>query len=202
MTDINYLSTIALGKINRWDDSKTSGISPITFPGEDAGLTEGIDTLGIASYTNIEGVITGTFKDIQITLRLIKSIADGNQTSGTPLRSPFVNSRDLNDDIKQGNIGMNVGSGTTLTDSNAFFQSWGITTSDKVKNLITGEVSAITSVDSENQLTLTSNIFASTNLVYAVTATIVVKVLSFEPRWELPALNYCTYTLSVMQVAS
>ncbi|MCH7560608.1 MAG: hypothetical protein IIC67_04430 [Thaumarchaeota archaeon] len=45
-----------------------------------------------------------------------------------------------------------------------------------------------------------SDIFASANLEYGVTANINVKVLGFDPRWQPPAVNFCDYTLNLMQV--
>ena len=80
MTDINYLGTIPLGKINGWDDAKNTNIIPITFPGQDSGRTEGIDTLGTTAYFDFRGRFTGDFTTIQTrifktTIRFVNSCA-------------------------------------------------------------------------------------------------------------------------------
>lgn len=206
MADVNLLATIPLGKIKGWDDSKTAGITPISFPGQDAGKTEGIDTLGIIAYINIRGTLVGTFTELQNTIYLIKSIADGQQTSSQTLYSPFVNSDTFVADVKtrrQGGMGTNTStSGSKLIDSGVLFDTRGVQVGDTVKNLITGTTTKVTAVDSETTLSLTADIFPDSSTPYAYTCNIQIKVLSFEVRWNLPGLNYVDYDLSVMQVKS
>lgn len=210
MSDINFLGTIPLGKIYSWEDSKGASITPISFPGLDAGKTEGVDTLGIIAYFDIMGTLTGTFEEIQVIIYDIKNIADGKQTSARGLISPFVNGSTYTGSTKvrrTGNIGANTtATASKLIDSAANFSTWGQredvlgVAQDKVKNLVTGDVAYIDSVDSETQLTLSSDIFPNTGTPYAVTAGINVKVLDIKVRWALPGMSYCNYTLSVMQV--
>jgi len=200
MTDINYINTIPLGKINRWGDTKASSIQPISFPGKDASKTEGVDTLGIIAYYNFSGKWTGEYNTLQSYIASIKSILDGAQIAAVSLQSPFVNAEDSGTN-RVGSVGKNTStSSLKLIDSNATFSIDGVQAGDKVKNLISGEVSTVSSVDSYQQLTLTDNIFTSSDTPYAVTATINVKVLSFAIRWELPGLAIAYYDLSVMQV--
>ncbi len=210
MADINYLGTIALGKINSWDDAKEATISPISFPGLDSGKTEGVDTLGIIAYFNLVGRFTGDFETIQGQIYDIKNIADGKQTSSRALKSPFINSNIYTGTVKSrrsGFISVNTSqSANELIDSTANFDTWGIqgtddsaVTFDRVKNLTTGAVANVVSVDSATTLTISADIFTA-SATYAVTANINVKVLDFRVRWELPGLSYCDYSLSVMQV--
>lgn len=202
MADINYLGLTPLGKIQSWQDSKASSITPISFPGKDAGNTEAIDTLGIIAYVNISGRMTGKFQTIQSYIYAIKGICDGMQTSSTILRSPFVNAIDVNSNIRVGSMGYVTSlTSSKCKDTNATFSTNGIRAGDIVKNLLQGTVATVVSVDSNTQLTLDADIFASTGESYAVTAAINVKVLSFEVTWELPGLTYCDYTLSLIQVA-
>jgi len=204
MVGIHYLSVgdIDLGKINRWQATKASSITPISFPGQDSNKTQGVDTLGIIAYINIGGRIVGTFETLQNAIYDIRTILDGAQTTSSVLRSPFINSKlGASSTRIQGHIGVNTStSANKLVDSNANFSIWGITTSDKVKDLTTGTVYTISSVDSDTQLTLSGDPFTSTGMPYAVTATMNVKVLSFDVVWGLPGLNYVDYTMSVMQV--
>ena len=138
MGDINFIGNTTLGKIQRWDDKKAASITPISFPGKDAGKTEGIDTLGIIAYINFSGRWTGSFKVIQGYIFNIKSIADGQQTSAQTLKSPFVNSVDSNDTRRQGQLGVNTStSANKLVDSGALFSTIGVQVGDIVKNLIT-----------------------------------------------------------------
>jgi len=206
MGDVNYLGTIPLGKVLNWDDSKAAGITPVSFPGQDAGRTEGIDTLGIIAYINITGRLTGTFNSIQNTIYLIKNIADGQQTSSQTLYSPFVNSDTFVGAIKtrrQGGMGTNTSvSANKLVDSTALFSTRGVQVGDLVKNLVTGNTATVTAVVSNTTLSLSSDIFTSTNTPYAYSTNIQVKVLTIDTHWELPGLNYANYDLSVMQVRS
>lgn len=202
MGDINYLGSIPLGKMQKWSDKKASSITPISFPGKDAGKTEGIDTLGVIAYFNFSGRWTGKFSVIQGYISSIKSVADGQQTSSQKIKSPFVNSRDSSDNIRFGTIGSNTSSASNkLIDSGANFTGQGVQVGDIVKNLITGNTANVTAIDSSTQLSLDSNIFGSGSLPYAVTATINCKVLSIDIDWELPGLSYCDYKISIMQVA-
>jgi len=89
MGDVNYIGNTSLGKIKTWEDKKAASMTPISFPGKDAGKTEAIDTLGVIAYINFTGKWTGTFDTIQGYIHNIKSIADGQQTSAQSLRSPF-----------------------------------------------------------------------------------------------------------------
>jgi len=210
MADINFLNSIPLGKIFRFQDSKAALITPISFPGQNAERTKGVDTLGIIAYYNISGRMVGNFDTIQGYIYLIKLIADGAQFSSVKLQTPFINSKYYNGSSSvrvQGNIGANTadaGSDDSLIDTGAAFEDWNITTNDYVKNLVTGAVSGIDSIDSQWVITCTDSIFPETapftSKGYAVTATINVKVLSFEVVWNLPGLNYVDYQLSVMQV--
>jgi len=204
MAGVNLLGSIDLGKVTDWNDNKTAIITPISFPGQDSGQTQGIDTLGVVALIKMRGRITGNFLDLQNTLYDIKNIADGNQTSALNLYSPFICFNEGTTDAKvrrRGNIGTNSGSGTTLTDSNAAFDTWGIQVGDYVKNIQTGTTTNVSAV-STTTLTLSANIFATTGLNYAVTANIPVKVTSVDIRWGLPGLNYVDYTLELMQVKS
>ncbi len=201
MADINFLGAITLGKINSWEDKKAASITPVSFPGQDAGKTEGVDALGIIAYTNFQGKWTGKFATIQGYIAAIKGIADGKQTSSQALKSPFVNSRDENSVLRFGSISTNTTTTSNkLTDSNALFVSRGTQVGDIVKNLNTGATATVTVVDSETQLTLDADIFSTTGESYAVTATINCKVLSINVKWEPPGLSICNYTMSVMQV--
>lgn len=208
MSDINYLGSIALGKVLSWQNTKAAPLAPISFPTQDSGLTEAVDTLGVIAYYNITGRFTGTFEEIQGFIFDVNNIVDGHQISSRMLMSPFVNSNIWNDSVEPptkerriGHIGTNTSTDTNkLKDTNANFLTWKTTTNDKVKNLLTGVVANIVSIDSDTQLTLDANIFTLTGTNYAVTANINVKVLSFEVIWELPGFSWCNYTLSVMQV--
>ena len=91
-------------------------------------------------------------------------------------------------------------SSNKLIAGGANFTTWGIQVGDKVKNITTGEVANVTNVDSDITLTLDSNIFPTSGVAYAVTATINVKVIDISINWDLPGLNFCDYTLAVMQV--
>lgn len=203
MADINYLGNTTLGKIQGWEDEKAAGITPVSFPGQDSGKTEGVDTLGIIAYFNISGRWTGAFRLIQSYIASIKAIADGNQTSSQEFKSPFVNGNTYTGATKYariGNLGVSTGGGSSqVSDTNVSFTNLGIQVGDKVKNLTTGDVANVTVV-AATTLTLDSNIITASGIPYAVTATINVKVLSIKARWELPGLSYCDYDISVMQV--
>jgi len=202
MADVNYLGSTPLGKIQTWQDSKAATITPISFPGKDSGKTEAIDTLGIIAYINLTGRFTGSFQTIQSYIYAIKGIADGMQTSSQPLKSPFVNAIDYTDTIRVGSMGTNTSVTVWgLIDSSATFVTNGIKAGDVVKNLNTGAIATVVTVSSQTALIIDTDIFTSSGLNYAVTATINVKVLSFEVNWELPGLSYCDYTLSLIQVA-
>lgn len=200
MADVNTLGEIPLGKIKSWDDKKTSSITPISFPGQDAGETEGIDTLGIIAFTDFEGQWAGTFKTIQGYISQIKGILDGNQTSSSTLRSPFINTRTTGGVIRAGSIGATTSFDTNkLQDSGAQWSVQGIQVDDIVKNLVTGEVANVTAVTDE-ELSIDDDIFTAAGQPYAVAASINTKILSLETRWELPGLSICNYKMSVMQV--
>lgn len=200
MTDLNYLSTIALGKINSFEGKKAAGITPVSFPGEDSDKTEAIDTLGIIAYFNISGTFTGKFEDIQGQIYDLRAIADGEQYAVLPLRAAHVNVKN-NGNRTIGNLGTTTTgtTGTTLKDSSANFATRHIVVGDYVKNLITGEVTTVATVVSDTELTLTADINLASGFAYAVTATMYVKVLSFDHRWEPPGATICTYSLSVIQ---
>jgi len=201
MADVNTIGTIPLGKIQTWSDKKTSSITPVSFPGQDAGETEGIDTLGIIAFTDFEGQWTGTFSTIQGYIAQIKGILDGNQTSSSTLRSPFVNTRTTGSVIRADSMGTNTStSANKLIATTATFSSLGVQAGDLVKNLVTGEVANVTAVDSEIQLSLDADIFTTNPQGFAVSASMNTKLLSLDTRWELPGLSICNYKLSVMQV--
>jgi len=206
MGDINQLGTIPLGKVKTWDDSKAAGITPVSFPGQDSGKTEGVDTLGIIAYINISGRLTGSFNSLQNTIYLIKSIADGQQTSSQTLYSPFINSDTYSGAVKtrrQGGMGTNTSvTSNKLVDSAAQFSTRGVRVGDIVKNLTTQNIATVTAVDSDTQLSISSDIFTATGIAYAYTVNFQVKVLSIDTRWDLPGLNGVDYDLSVMQVRS
>ena len=210
MGDVNYLGQYALGKIQKWQDSKAATITPISFPGKDAGNTEAIDTLGIIAYINISGRLTGRFQSIQLTINGLKGIADGMQTSSQVFKSPFVNGIDFASVRRIGTMGSITTTTTNkCVDSQATFSFNGIKIGDVIKNLDTGDSAFVSAVDLENQLSLVTsylgavpaNIFTSIGQSYAVSASINVKLLSIEVNWELPGLTYCDYTISVIQVA-
>jgi len=217
MADINYFGSVPLGKIQSWNDTKSANLLPIAFPGKGEGATEAVDSLGITAYYDIAGIMSGDFETIQSYLYLLKQIADGKQTSSRALFSPFVNSSSINastgaKETRIGHIGQNTADDTNkLIDANANFQTWGQrediagVAQDRVKNLVTGEVAYIDSVDSETQLTLSANIFPDTGATfvpkpYAVSAGINAKIMDIKVRWELPGLTYCFYELSLIQV--
>ena len=221
MTDINILDTIEIGKINSYESKKASSITPISFPGQSEALTEGVDTLGIISYINISGRLTGDWETMQGTIHQIQNLLDGAQTLSFFFYSPFISSTRIDTTIvptrRTGHLGTNTtASANKLIDSTANYVTWGIqdgTTvdvdnitmrADYVKNLTTGVRARITNVDAGGQqLTLDADIFpvaGGTGVSYAVTANINVKVLSFDVRWELPGMTYVNYTLSLIQV--
>ena len=220
MADINKLGTINMGKINSYESKKASTITPISFPGQDAGLTEGVDTLGIISYINITGRLLGNFETMQATIYLIQRILDGAQTIPTTFFSPFINSRRIGTTLtpikRQGSLGKNDSTtANKLVDSTANFDTWGVEDgtvtdidgvtmeADYVKNLLTNDVATITNIDSDTILTFEADIFpvsGGDGVSYAVTTNINVKLLSFSVRWELPGMTYVNYTMSLMQV--
>lgn len=205
MAGINYLSiaNIDLGKINRWQSSKAASITPISFPGEDANLTEGVDTLGIIAYYTIGGRIVNTFETLQHTIYLIRCILDGAQTSSSVLRSPFVNAKVGQTSTRvQGHIGTNTHYLlNSIKDTTVDFNAMGIDTPDKVKNLTTGGVYDITLVTDEFlELDTVADPFPTSGIPYAVTASMNIKILSLDIIWNLPGLAFVDYTLSVMQV--
>lgn len=202
MGDVNYLGLTPLGKIQRWQDSKAATITPISFPGKDSGKTEGIDTLGVIAYINIEGRFTGKFQDIQSYIYAIKGIADGYQLASTVIYSPFVNATDYTGTLRAGSMGTTTSVvSNKCIDTSATFIVNGIKVGDIVKNLSTGSTALVTSIDLNSMVTLNTDIFTATGQSYAITANINVKVLSFEAVWELPGLSFCNYTLSLIQVA-
>ena len=202
MAGINYLNSIDLGKINRWQNVKAASITPISFPGQNSNLTEGVDTLGIIAYINITGRIVGTFETLQATIFAIRNVLDGAQVSSSKLYSPFINGTLGSAGTQiQGHIGTNTtATANKLIDNTANFISWGTTTSDYVKDLTTGRVYTISSRDSDTQLTISGDPFTTTGMPYAVTAAMNVKILSFDCTWGLPGLNYVDYNMSVIQV--
>jgi len=214
MTDINYIKVgstlIPLGKIQRYEDNKTAQLSVITFPIADSSETEAVDTLGVAQYINIQGRLTGDFHDLQTVMLQLKSLADGAQTAPFQLLSPFVSapssisgsSSGYNTyNYVRGNIGYNTtATASKLIDSNAEFQTFGTVVGDKVKNMLTGVVATVVSIDSQTQLTISSDIFTATNTGYALTATIYAKMMSVNPRWEMPGINYVEYSMALVQV--
>ena len=163
MAGINYYGTIDIGKINSWRDNKTPVLTPITFPGQDSGKTQAIDTLGIAATIKIMTRILGNFVDLQSAVYNLKNVADGRQTSALTLYSPFINFNEGPSTakiIRRGNIGINSTSGTTLTDSSVNFTAFGVQVDDYVKNLATGGTTRVAAVGTTT-LTLDDNIFAS-----------------------------------------
>jgi len=216
MADVNRLSlpTFGLGKIQNYDDEKSAGMSPVSFPGEDSDQTIGIDTLGVIAYANITGRLTDTFNELQDTIAKIKSIIDGKQTSWQPFYSPFLVYTYETGGTKyrrQGGMGTNTtATASKLIDTNALFSTRGVRgphtaqgvllEGDVVKNLITGAITRVVTVDSNTQLTLLADIFPNTGTPYAVSVHMACKLLSFKARWSLPGLNYVDYDLSIMQV--
>ena len=201
-TDINYLNTIPLGKIQTWENEKSASVMPVAFPGEDGDSTEAYDTLGMISYITIRGIYTGDFSTIMNNLRSIKTILDGNQISYSTIYSPFVNGKYAGD-ITRGNIGVSspAGYGTAqLIDPLAHFTSWGIKAGDYVKNMTTNQVTQVNTVFSDTTLLLDDDIFTTIKIPYAITANIRVKVLAFQEQWGLPGLNFCQYSMQLVQV--
>jgi len=199
--DVNYLGSTGLGKIKQWAFKKAGTITPISFPGENSGLTEGVDTLGIIAYLNFRGRFTGNFVTIQDAIHNINAILDGRQISSTVLYSPFVNSRDATNTRRQGSQGVTTSStADKLKDTTASWNISGVQIGDKVKNLDTGDVALVNDIDSNTQLAIDDDIFQNTGESYAVSANINVKVLKFDTRWGLPGLSWCDYELNVMQV--
>jgi len=214
LTDINYIGPddgvtrflIPLGKINQYHDSKDSNLFVLPFPGEDAGKTEAVDSLGIVNYINIEGTLTGNFHDIQTIISQLKILADGFQMTGYAFMSPFITASVFTggaSNVVRGNIGFCTSSTPSkLIDSNAQFLTWNTRIGDKVKNMQTGSVANVTSIDTENQISLDADLGFVTGVQYGLTATMWVKVLSISPRWELPGLGFCNYTLNLVQVVN
>lgn len=230
MTDINFIkfgsTSIPLGKITRFEASKTAQLTVTTLPITDSGGTEAYDALGIAQYINITGIITGDFNDLQSIIIALKSKADGAQIDPFKLQSPFVCAQfgvigtssegyNLYSYVK-GTLGSTTQTGTNkLIDDNISFLDIGTVVGDKVKNLITGEVAEVASIDDAHNITLTTYGSALTgdifqgdgagghiNTPYALTATIWVKMLSFSERWELPGINYVEYNMGLVQTSS
>jgi len=199
--DVNYLGNTSLGKINKWESKKNSTITPISFPLQDSGLTEGVDTLGVIAYFNFGGRFIGNFTTIQTQIFNIRNILDGAQVSATVLYSPFVNIVDSNATRRQGSQGVTTSStADKLKDTTASWAISGVQIGDKVKNLDTGHVALVNDIDSNTQLAIDDDIFQNTGESYAVSANMHCKILSFEIRWELPGLSWCDYTMSIMQV--
>ena len=86
------------------------------------------------------------------------------------------------------------------TDSSKHFDTWGITSTDLIKNLRNGKVSAIVNVATANSLILLDDVEFIPGDAYAVTASINCKVIDFNTRWELPGLSYVDYDLAIIQV--
>lgn len=210
MAAINFISGLSLGVVTDWEDSKDIFIMPLSFPGQDTGATQAIDTLGVIGKIKITGYLTGTFETLQNSIKSIKALADGFQTASFELQSPFVNASYYvggtggTKTYRNGHIGITTStSANTLGDSNAHFTTWNIQSGDVAKNLQTGSVANITSVTA-GTLYLDADIFpvaGGSGIPYAVTATINVKITNFEVRWETPGLSYVYYELEVVQVA-
>lgn len=218
MADINFIqkvdlsgtATYNLGKIQTFSMSKDANLFVITLPTQDSGATEAVDTLGVSVYIDITGTFTGTVKEIQSIIYGIQNLINGYQLTSAKLISPFVAANTYvgtNIISRRGGLGT-VSSFSTgkLIDNDALFTSWHTQANvDHVKNLLTGDVAKITSVDGQTQLTLDADIFpvsyAGSSVPYAFTGTMNVKFMSFNPRWENPATGYCTYNLKLVQVA-
>lgn len=200
--DVNFIETIALGKINKWESKKMSTIIPISFPGQDAGKTEGVDTLGVIAYWSFTGKLTGDFDTIQTAIYDIRDILDGAQISSSVLYSPFVNTIDGDDVRRQGSQGTITSTeNLKLKDTGASFYIRGIQVGDKVKNLSTQEITTVAAVNvSGIELTLDADIFSATGEPYAVSANINIKILKFDYNWSLPGLSWIDYEIHVMQV--
>lgn len=201
-----YLSTIPMGRVTRWKNSKESAITPIPFPAHDAHLTEGIDTLGVIKLIEFSGRFTGGFNTVQNFINDVEQILDGYQYAAHTLYSPFINGRFLENPSvqagvrKQGRIATNTAVTTNLLiDNTANFGFNGVRAGDLVRNLNTGAIAEVTSV-STTSLTLNQNIFTTVGTPYAVAVSIRVKILKFDTRWELPGLTYCDYDIELMQV--
>jgi len=202
MGDVNFLANISLGKIQKWSFKKNSSITPISFPGENSGETEGIDTLGIISYITFKGRWTGKYQDIQSYIAQLNAIADGNQFTPSTLQSPFVNTTTSGDVIRSGIISSNtLVASDKVTDNTVDYVALGIQINDIVKNLTTGETALVNSaVINTHVLDLDDDIFTTVGTPYAVTATMNVKILNIDTTWQLPGLSYCDYDISVIQV--
>jgi len=202
MGDVNFLAGVSLGKIQTWDYKKSSSITPISFPGENSGETEGVDTLGIISYVAFKGRWVGKFHDIQKNIALLNALADGNQYTPSTLQSPFVNVTTTGDVLRTGIISSNTLAATDkLTDNTVDFVALGIQEGDVVKNLSTQATALVnTAVVDTHVLNLDTDIFPISGVGYAVTATMNVKILNIDTKWQLPGLSYCDYDISVIQV--
>jgi len=203
MNSVNYINNTELGKIKSWTYDKKAAITPISFPGKDAGLTEGVDTLGVIAFIKFTAKMTGDFESIQDNLFALQNILDGKQTTASVLYSPFINAKDRYGDRKQGaqSTVTSVAVANTLADNTANFSIQGVAAGDKVKNLTTGQTTTVTSVTSDQILAITDDIFTETGQAYAVTVNIKIKLTGIKIRWELPGLGFCTYDLEAMQVS-
>jgi len=212
--DVNYLRDIPLGKIQGWSSKKVGKlmIQPIAL--QDAGATEGIDTLGVYEIMDISGRWTGTFQAIQSYIKSVKSILNGNQDAlSSQLQSPFVNIVATNNTyttktLHAGIIATNTTvSPNQLIDATGNFATNGIQKDDVVKNLITGEIAEVYGTPTETTINLVArgtttpkDLFTVTGSSYAVTATVNVKLLNFSIDWQAPGLSICNYKLNVVQV--
>lgn len=204
---IHWLNAIPLGLVVSWSDNKKSTIDWISFPGQDAGYVEGVDTLGVSNPITIRGRLVGTFNDINSYIVAIKGILDGNQSGYSTLRSPLIGTTKYvsgtGNPYLVGRMGINssVSSGKLVDSSALFITTNGVQYGDIVRNEITGEIASVTNV-SETQLTLSEDIFTSSDTPYALAVTMRVKLSSFNPEWSLPGMTWCDYVLEVVQVKS
>jgi len=203
---VNYILGVNLGKVKRWNTKRIAKIDPVTFPTRNVGWVEGVDAQGIFETIDITGTITGSFKTLQETITGIKNIADGFQIAGIAINSPFVNTLDKSGQLRSGILNRNDSTGAfTLRDSTVSFTAAGIQVGDVVKNLITGNAAIVVSEGvSATILTLDTDIFPEaegTGFSYAVSATMLCKILNFDVNWQLPGITYVNYTLSIVQVA-
>ncbi len=206
MADINYIDTISLGKIVRFAVPKEANMDIIPFAGQSEDQTIVADTLGVTKTFEFQTNIIGDFDTINNTIYLLDSIIDGAQFGYSIFYSPYIISRDQSI-RKRGGYGVTTStSASKLNDSTKNFLSRGILSStnsftpDKVKNLITGEVTTITLVNNDTQLSLAQDIFKTTGTPYVYTVNIPIKLLKIEPIWEPPALNKCLLNLTAVQV--
>ena len=198
MGDINFLSSITLGRVFEIKKEKNSSLQPIPMPGANADETQSVDTLGVVYYFILRGRWTGTYSELQAYEYAVQAICDGYQISTVNFYSPFVNF-DVAGTKRQGIISSCTSGtgGTALKDSTKDFSANGIEVDNPVKNLLTGETTTVTAVTSST-LTLDADINLGDGTPYAVSAKATVKVMGLDTITVTPGINTRDYIIRLM----